>query len=98
MAKIWVTLILHTDAWFRLESFPICFIRFHQLFSLQIALSDEQNQCIYDENGNVKRYDEVTARPQTEIFVPEEIRNSANRRPSRKDIVQFLLDLLEEEE
>ena len=58
----------------------------------QISLTDEQNECIYDQNGQVKRYDLPEEVP---VFIPEEIRNS---RPSRKEIVQFLLDLLEEEE
>ena len=60
----------------------------------QIALTDEQNECIYDKNGQVKRYDLPEEVP---VFVPEEIRNSGLR-PSRKEIVQFLLDLLEEED
>ena len=57
---------------------------------VQMSLSDEENQCIYDESGNVRRYDQEVS----EEF-EEEIRNSD--RPSRKAIVQFLLDLLEEE-
>ena len=62
-----------------------------------MSLTNEQNECIYDENGSVKRYDVPENDPTTEIFVPEQIRNGAGQRPSRKEIVQFLLDLLEEE-
>ena len=58
----------------------------------QIALTDAQNECIYDKNGQVKRYDLPEEIP---VFVPEEVRNSGLR-PSRKDIVEFLLGLLEE--
>lgn len=60
-----------------------------------MTLNAEENECIYDDNGNVKRYDiiEQQQQRQPEIFVPEEIRSS---RPTRKEIVQFLLDLLEE--
>jgi len=61
---------------------------------VQIALTDAQNECIYDQNGQVKRYDLPEEVP---VFVPEAIRNSGlGLRPSRKDIVQFLLGLLEE--
>ena len=57
----------------------------HLIF--QIALTDEQNECIYDKNGQVKRYDLPEEVP---VFLPEEIRNSGPR-PSRKEIVQFLI-------
>lgn len=62
-----------------------------------MTLNAEENECIYDDNGNVKRYDiiEQQRQQEAEIFVPEEIRSG---RPSRKEIVQFLLDLLEEAE
>lgn len=58
---------------------------------VQMSLSAEENQCIYDDSGNVRRYEEEAS----EEFSLEEVRNS--ERPSRKAIVQFLLDLLEEE-
>ena len=62
-----------------------------QSFNLfQMSLSDEENQCIYDSDGNVRRYEE-----EAQEFALEQVRNS--QRPSRKAIVQFLLDLLEEE-
>ena len=55
-----------------------------------MSLTEEENLCIYDQDGNVRRYDE-----EAQEFELEQVRNS--ERPSRKAIVQFLLDLLEEE-
>ena len=61
---------------------------------VQVTLNSQQNACIFNDNGSVKRYDLPTAAPEVMEFV-EQVRTSG-RRPSRKEIVQFLLDLLEE--
>merc|ERR1711997_478912 len=51
---------------------------------IQVNLNSEQNACIFNDNGSVKRYDVPTATPEVMEFV-EEVRNSG-RRPSRKEI------------
>ena len=55
-------------------------------------MNDAQNECVYDEQGFVKQYSEKNKAPLT---IPK---NSEGERPSRKQIVTFLLDLIEKEE
>jgi hypothetical protein len=76
---------------------------------IQISLDPEQKQCVYDRNGNVRRPDSSFGgdfQPQTPTFtefntdvVNARLTNpNQERRPTRKEIVDFLLGLLDESE
>ena len=61
----------------------------------QIDLNDAQHQCVYDGDGQVKQYEKLSFdQLEDNIRIQEENRRG---RPNRKEIVEFLLELIDEE-
>ena len=61
---------------------------------LQIDLNEAEHDCVYDEEGRVKQYEKLSFSDLEETVRSQD--ENRNRRPSRKDIVQFLLELIDE--
>ena len=62
---------------------------------LQIDLNEAEHDCVYDEEGRVKQYEKLSFSDLEENVRTSQDENR-NRRPSRKDIVEFLLELIDE--
>ena len=61
----------------------------------QIDLNETENSCVYNDDGTVKQYEKLSFSDLEENVRTSQDENR-NRRPSRKDIVEFLLELIDE--